>query len=532
MNAFTVGTSKYPASHPTQKQVTDAVVMFVATDLMPLSLVDSDRFCDILRQLDPRYVVPSRKQLSTRLLGNMAATTRQRVMDKLGQAQSVCLTIDLWSNRQMRGFIGITGHFILNWTMESVMLACKRFTGRHTAENIRQQYEETVASFDIGEKITNIVTDNASNMTKAFVFDLPGFDSAVELESDDDGDTDDDNTQPEDSCYELLPTIERDACFAHTINLCVSDGLQKAGQHTTRVLAIASKIVSHVRKSVNGTEALASEKQLQPAVATRWNSQLVMIKSILNVSPDKLNTLDTVKLTTYERKTLGEVCEVLRPFEEASTYAQLENQPSASLVIPCVLGLKCKLTSMKERNNTSLVHALSASVEKRLTKFVDNDTYVTASVLDPRIKLRWAQSSQHAAITDSLSRKVKILRWNSEAAEPSPKRRRVDQPPAPVRGDLFDFLYADEPVMTESSEVEEYLNQPPLEKISDPLQYWRTNGLKWPHLAKLASRYLAIPASSAPVERLFSIAGKVFRPERASLSDKRFEELMFIRCNK
>ena len=162
----------------------------------------------------------------------------------------------------------------------------------------------------------------------------------------------------------------------------------------------------------------------------------------------------------------------------------------------------------------------------------DNDTYVTASVLDPRIKLRWAQSSQHAAITDSLSRKVKILRWNSEAAEPSPKRRRVDQPPAPVGGDLFDFLYADEPVMTESSEVEEYLNQPPLEKISDPLQYWRTNGLKWPHLAKLASRYLAIPASSAPVERLFSIAGKVFRPERASLSDKRFEELMFIRCNK
>ena len=47
------------------------------------------------------------------------------------------------------------------------MLACKRFTGRHRAENIRQQYEETVASFDIAEKITNIVTDNASNMTKA-----------------------------------------------------------------------------------------------------------------------------------------------------------------------------------------------------------------------------------------------------------------------------------------------------------------------------------------------------------------------------
>ena len=215
------------------------------------------------------------------------------------------------------------------------MLACKRFTGRHTAENIRQQYEETVASFDIAEKITNIVTDNASNMTKAFCFDLPGFDGAVEdAESDDDGDSNDENTQPDESCYELLPATERDACFAHTINLCVNDGLQKAGQHTTRVLGTTSKIVAYVRKSVNGTEALASEKRLQPAVATRWNSQLVMIKSVLNVEPEKLNTLDTVKLTAYERKTLGEVCEVLRPFEEASTYAQLENQPSASLCDP------------------------------------------------------------------------------------------------------------------------------------------------------------------------------------------------------
>ena len=83
----------------------------------------------------------------------------------------------------------------------------------------------------------------------------------------------------------------------------MSDVLQKAGQLTTRVLRTASKIVAYVHKSVSGTEAIASEKRLQPAVATRWNSQLVIIKSVLNVEPEKLNTLDTVKLTAYERKT-------------------------------------------------------------------------------------------------------------------------------------------------------------------------------------------------------------------------------------
>ena len=48
------------------------------------------------------------------------------------------------------------------------MIACKRFTGKHTSENIRQVYEETIASFDIAEKIDSVISDNASNMAKSF----------------------------------------------------------------------------------------------------------------------------------------------------------------------------------------------------------------------------------------------------------------------------------------------------------------------------------------------------------------------------
>ena len=47
----------------------------------------------------------------------------------------------------------------------------------------------------------------------------------------------------------------------------------------------------------------------------------------------------------------------------------------------------------------------------------------------------------------------------------------------------------------------------------------------------MAVKYLAIRASSAPVERLFSVAGKMFRLDRRSLSDKHFEDIMLIRCN-
>ena len=77
-----------------------------------------------------------------------------------------------------------------------------------------------------------------------------------------------------------------------------------------------------------------------------------------------------------------------------------------------------------------------------------------------------------------------------------------------------------------------YLSKPCLnEEDDDPLQFWKEHQTSYPTLAKLAACYLAIPASSGPVERLFSIGGKLFRPERCRLTDKKFEKLMNIKCN-
>ena len=48
------------------------------------------------------------------------------------------------------------------------MLACKRFKGRHTTENVLSQYEEVLSNYQLGSKVSRVTTDNASNMFKAF----------------------------------------------------------------------------------------------------------------------------------------------------------------------------------------------------------------------------------------------------------------------------------------------------------------------------------------------------------------------------
>ena len=187
---FAKPTTKYNSTDPRQVDITDALVLYIAGDLAPLSAVNSPYFANLVAKLDPRYQLPSRKHLSSKLLSDKSASVESELKDSLRTAPSVCLTIDLWSNRQMRGFMGVTGHYIHDWVMQSVMIACKRFKGRHTADNIRQEYEEIVSTYEISDKVITIVTDNASNMTKAFKFPLPGYVTEKETDADEDSDSD------------------------------------------------------------------------------------------------------------------------------------------------------------------------------------------------------------------------------------------------------------------------------------------------------------------------------------------------------
>ena len=159
--------AKYKQSDKHQADITDAVVTYIAGDLLSLSTVESSRF---RAMIDPRYQVPSRKHLTSKLLPLKTSDVQKdlRLIARLKQADKICATIDLWSSRQMRSYYGVTGHFILDWTLHSVMLACSRFRGSHTAEANAEQFKNTTAIFGISNKISHIVTDNASNMIKAF----------------------------------------------------------------------------------------------------------------------------------------------------------------------------------------------------------------------------------------------------------------------------------------------------------------------------------------------------------------------------
>lgn len=111
--------------------------------------------------------------------------------------------------------------------------------------------------------------------------------------------------------------------------------------------------------------------------------------------------------------------------------------------------------------------------------------------------------------------------------EPSTKRQRS----------MFEDIMEAEvtPTVTIRGQVEEeidsYLKAQRRPQDDCPLEYWR-NETRFPTVKGLAEIYLPVLASSAPVERLFSQAGRIFRTDRCSLSDDNFQKLMNIRSNR
>lgn len=95
------------------------------------------------------------------------------------------------------------------------------------------------------------------------------------------------------------------------------------------------------------------------------------------------------------------------------------------------------------------------------------------------------------------------------------KKKTVTSPQAcTVRQQLTQYL---------ASAVEEEVN---------PLKFWSEHAEQLPDLCRLARKVLIVPATSAPVERLFSHGGIVTRPHRAGIGEGTLADIVYLKTNR
>ena len=560
MSAFLVKKKtqeKFSRNDVRQKTITKALINSIACDQLPLNILESPTFRKLLETTESRYSIPSRPTVRNTMLPKVMKQMENVIKEELSTLDHIYITLDLWTNRNMASFLGMTVHFVdEKWTLKSFVLAVDSFAGRHTADNIATTYHSIASKYDIWNRVNKIVSDNASSMIKAFSISLPNFvlerdeqhgnqtehhevrTNEDDMELEEESDVDD-----VDNLLADLP--QRISCFAHTKQLCIRDGLHQPSflkSFVGKLLAKISKIVNSVRKSTIASPFLRQKGLvLRAQNATRWNSQLTMIESVLKNHSYVNDALDlmvsTEKILDHDVLALNELVTVLKPFQEALLVVEGDKRVTASSICSIVVGLQKKFNAFSNqsfRYCNGLITSLQQSIHKRLKSFLDCRDNQIAALLDPRFKTAWIQEDElKQSVIARLTTLVCIKR---SAVAVLRAEDEVTSEPLVKRPSLFGFIDTSKSTSISDPhfkqvEVTEYLQEQIISFDENPLSFWKNNEKKFPHLSQLAREYLGCAATSAPSERVFSIAGNFYTSDRSLLGTATFRSLMFIKCN-
>ena len=193
--------------------------------------------------------------------------------------------------------------------------------------------------------------------------------------------------------------------------------------------------------------------------------------------------------------------------------------------------------SMDEEECQIDIEAIISSIKKEIYNalyyYFDNTPNATtlASILDPRSKQMhgWDEELKEKTISLLQSEYIKEKNLSKETntnTNSQPKRQHKT-----FATRVFGFLQSQSPVYEEFSYYLDEIKTPQAFPEADPFEWWRDNQKRFPILYKIARKYLGIPATSVPSERLFSDAGNQISTERNRLKPSTVNELLFVKRN-
>ncbi|CAF1468979.1 unnamed protein product, partial [Didymodactylos carnosus] len=317
-------------------------------------------------------------------------------------------TLDVWTDRRLRSYIGITLHTFVDDELKSDLLSFAPLKGHHTADVLLAEFEKVINYYHIEKKLVRLITDNAVNNIKAFDdILLPGFETYFENDDcNDDTNGSLQNNNDDDDCeeifnddsydrFELVPLADdiiqcvsenlellRSPCFAHTLQLVVKDGIKHASNATAALTKVA-KIAKFGHSSTLFAEKIDKlSKTIPRATKCCWNSQFLTVTAVLNIPIMILNDILTelnkkeLYLTEKNKEVLDEFMTLLCLFNEATVLTQADQTVTISIVGPVLLNLlnDC-IVKINTNANTSCLYG--------------DPIFLMSPVLDGRFKFQW-----------------------------------------------------------------------------------------------------------------------------------------------
>ncbi|GES76468.1 zinc finger BED domain-containing protein 1-like [Rhizophagus clarus] len=381
------------------------------------------------------------------------------------------------------GYIGITCAYIDNqFKLNEAILAIKYMPYSHTSEAIAEEIMSILNEWKLTDKVFTITTDNGNNMVKS---------------------------------AQLISGLIRIPCTAHTLQLVIGKGLLPA-EDIINIMITALCIDSDKQAKKDG----------------KW--------------------LKDINLTEDEWNAISELVPILEPFANATELLGGSQYATVSFMYPAInvitRGVKPSNSNINEveavdftkpsiafdddieykdsedrilliiNQNNKIKSALYESIIRYWN--IPKDYGLIATLLDPRCKSLFFISPE---LHNDIHLKLRSV-YNKMKLEYSEQEKKYhkEYPINSLLASMFSRKYE------RGDEFTKYLRVW-ISFSECPFNWWSKNENRFPLLSKMVRKYLAIPATSTPSEKLFSNAGNLMTVQRTSLSPSIFEHLLFLK---
>lgn len=510
-------------SPQTTTKFENAIIDFVIGGGISLAAAGGDDFKDLVHTLTNGYASPSTRTIIRRIeeLFFIAKPLLADFFNILDVKFS--LTMDGWSNRNIKGFFIVTAHWVdaASGTSKSLLLTILdvqsgkgvgRRAGEALFEHLKAMGKSTIS------RLLNITTDNGSDAVSA----VQWLTNKVNLEVG----------------HEQMDRYSHIRCADHSVQRAIVlflGQIKPIIEHLRAALIgiRRSKVVRQAYRAAARTSGLPSIEPTHHDCPTRWNSTHQMCldatekRLVLDaILQEHHNVVGVGPLTAQEWKNVKVVSDFLVVPRQVMERLGGDHSPTLNLV---AMLLRLLVDHVNEQESAVLEVCPTLSfveMKKSLLKYqkiLNQDPAIIANYLNPQT----AQPTDPVEKGKVLTLVSKVL--NSRYSDLL-KKTTVNE--AVGVKSLENLLFSQSVSRSANlTEIERYLAIDPVNscKFLDVVQWWMSRKEIFPAHCQMAIDYLGSPATSTASERVNSTAGREYTTSRQSLSPPVFIKTMCVR---
>ncbi|EDX04963.1 GD23922 [Drosophila simulans] len=471
-----------PSESPFHKDM----AFFVCRDRQSLQIVQGEGFQHLVKVLCPTYRPPSAAKLEA-IICRESEAQRSKLRQQLAAICTLSLSCSVHTNAESQNWIELVAHFHEGRQRISRTLSVLRLPDLFTSNEVVDCMEQVCQRFDIPKSRICCVTTRSSQLL-------------------------------EDAVTLFLGAHHHVPCFAYQLNSLLEEVMQRP-----EIRDLRDKVRHHVQSTLQLNPQLDSTHR--PISA--YNMLDLYLKHTLVQEPLPFSPADV--------DLCQQLLDVLRPLTSSMRELSRTPYPAASTALPIAQTL---INQLKQEKSAEHMVAreirlfMVQQLEEIFERMERNLHLALASLLDPRFRNIPFQSG--ALVAQYMTQLYDMMQVQVNSGEQAAARDPENRDHYDIWAAFKSFSHGKQRLVNgsngpeEDDEIARYFCAGMSTLRADPFQLWEELAEAHPFLHNVAQRYLHVPATAEPADRLFTDEGAAVTAQYARLIENNMENVLFM----